>query len=130
MLICRACADIIGAKGMTTVSEHGSIRKVDVSATFACLGALSFWSLGPLVIKYLTGYLDLWTQNLLRYSVACLFWLPFLLFSIRAKRLDARVWRRALIPAAANVVMQSLFVCAFYYFGPAFMVLLAKSSII
>ena len=115
---------------MTTVSEHGSTRKIDASATFACIGALTFWSLGPIVIKYLTGYLDLWTQNLLRYSVACLFWLPFLVFSIRAKRLDTRVWRKALVPATANVIMQSLFACAFYYIGPAFMVLLAKSSII
>ncbi|MHC4557473.1 MAG: DMT family transporter [Planctomycetota bacterium] len=112
------------------MSEHGNIRKVDVSATFACVGALCFWSLGPIFIKYLTGYLDSWTQNLLRYSVACLFWLPFLLFSIRAKRLDTRVWRRAVVPAAANVVMQSLFACAYYYIGPAFMVLLMKSSII
>jgi drug/metabolite transporter (DMT)-like permease len=74
--------------------------------------------------------MDSWTQNLLRYSVACLFWLPFLLFSIRAKRLDKRVWRKAAIPAMANVVMQSLFACAYYYIDPAFMVLLMKSSII
>ncbi len=112
------------------MSEHGNIRKVDVSATFACVGALSFWALGPIFVKYLTGYVDSWTQNLLRYSVACLVWLPFLFFSIKTKRLDRRVWRRAVVPAAANVVMQSLFAYAFYYIGPAFMVLLTKSSII
>jgi len=112
------------------VSEHKRIQKVDISATFACLGALTFWSLGPIFISYLTGYLDSWTQNLLRYSVACLFWLPFLLFSIRAKRLDTRVWQRAVVPAVANVIMQSLFACAYYYIGPAFLVLLMKSSII
>jgi len=112
------------------VSEHGNIRKVDVSATFACIGALTFWALGPIFIKYLTGYLDSWTQNLLRYSVACLVWLPFLIFSIKTKRLDRRVWRRAVVPAVANVIMQSLFSCAYYYIGPAFMVLLMKSSII
>jgi drug/metabolite transporter (DMT)-like permease len=86
--------------------------------------------LGPIFVKYLTGYLDSWTQNLLRYSVACLVWLPFLFFSIKTGRLDRRVWRRAVPPAVANVVMQSLFAYAFYYIGPAFMVLLAKSSII
>ena len=112
------------------MSEHGNIRKVDVSATFACIGALSFWALGPIFVKYLTGYVDSWTQNLLRYSVACLVWLPFLFFSIKTKRLDRRVWRRAVVPAAANVVMQSLFAYAFYYIGPAFMVMLTKSSII
>jgi drug/metabolite transporter (DMT)-like permease len=94
------------------------------------LGALCCWSTGPIIIKYLSEYLDFWTQNFLRYSVACLFWLPFLLFSIRTKRLDTRVWRRAILPAAANIVMQSLFACAFYYIGPAFMTLLGKSSLI
>ena len=109
-------------------SEHG--RRVNIAATFACLGSLLGWSLGAIFIKYLTGYLDSWTQNFLRYSVACLFWLPFLLFSIRAKRLDARVWRKALVPAAANVVMQCLWAAAFYYIGPAFMVLLTKTNIL
>jgi drug/metabolite transporter (DMT)-like permease len=112
------------------VINQGKRRQVDLSATFACIGALSFWSLGPIFIKYLTGYLDSWTQNLLRYSVACLLWLPFLIFSIKKGRLTARVWRRAVVPGMANVVMQSLFACAFYYIGPAFMVLLAKSSLI
>ena len=112
------------------MSEHGNIQKVDVSATFACLGALTFWSLGPIFIKYLTGYVDSWTQNLLRYSVACLFWLPFLVFSIKTKRLDHRVWRRAIVPGIANILMQSLWAAAFYYIGPAFMVLLTKTNII
>ncbi|MHC4325134.1 MAG: DMT family transporter [Planctomycetota bacterium] len=112
------------------MSKHGSIQKVDVSATLACLGALTFWSIGPIFIKYLTGYVDSWTQNLLRYSVACLFWLPFLFFSIKTKRLDNRVWRRALIPCIPNVMMQSLWAAAFYYIGPAFMVLQTKTNII
>ncbi|MFC1635430.1 DMT family transporter, partial [Planctomycetota bacterium] len=90
---------------------------------------LTFWSLGPIFIKYLTGYLDCWTQNLLRYSVAALFWLPFLILSIKSKSLDTRVWRRALVPGAANVIMQSLWAAAFYYVGPAFMVLLTKTNI-
>ncbi len=105
-------------------------RAINVTATFACFGALIGWSIGPIFIKYLTGYLDAWTQNALRYSVASLFWLPFLLSSIRAKRLDPRVWRRALVPAAANLAMQSLWAAAFYYIGPAFMVLLSKTNIL
>lgn len=112
------------------MTEHQSNRKFDIAATFACFGALLFWSLGPIFISYLTDYIDSWTQNLLRYSVACLFWLPFLLFSAGSKSLDIRVWRRAVIPAAANVVMQSLFACAYYYIGPAFMTMIMKSSII
>jgi len=107
-----------------------NIHKVDITATFACLGALCFWSLGPIFIKYLTGYVDSWTQNMLRYSIACLFWLPFLVLSLKAKRLNHRVWRRAIVPAAANILMQSLWAAAFYYIGPAFMVLQTKTNII
>ena len=112
------------------MSQHRSIQKFDIAATFTCLGALTFWSFGPIFIKYLTGYIDSWTQNLLRYSVACLFWLPFLILSIKTKSLDQRVWKRALMPAVANILMQSLWAAAFYYIGPAFMVLQTKTNII
>jgi drug/metabolite transporter (DMT)-like permease len=111
-------------------TRNDSHSKFNFSGTLAAIGALFCWSTGPIIIKYLSGYLDFWTQNFLRYSVACLFWLPFLLFSVRTGRLDTRVWRKAIGPAAANVVMQSFFACAFYYIGPAFMILLAKSSLI
>jgi drug/metabolite transporter (DMT)-like permease len=110
--------------------ENSSIRKIDLTATSACIGALVLWSIGPIFIKYLAGYLDSWTQNLLRYSVACLFWLPLLLLSIKTKRLDNRVWRRAVLPAGTNIIFQSLWTIAFYYLDPAFTVLLAKSSIL
>lgn len=106
------------------------IRKFDALATFACIGTLLFWSGGPNFIKFLTGYLDLWTQNMLRYLAACLFWLPFLLFLIKKKQVDKSVWRRALLPAVPNLAMQSLWAAAFYYIDPAFMVLLTKSSVI
>ena len=105
-------------------------RKPDVFATFACLGTLLFWSVGPIFIKLLTDYIDLWMQNLLRYSAACIFWLPMLLFYIRTNRIEHTVWRKAIRPAAANIIMQSLWAAAFYYINPAFMILLIKSSII
>ena len=107
-----------------------NIRKIDAAATFACIGALLCWSVGPVFIKLLTGCLDLWTQNLLRYLVACLFWLPFLALAFKTGRLDNRVWRKALLPLAPNLVMQSLWAGAFYYIEPAFMNLLTQSSII
>ena len=110
--------------------NNANIRKFDASATSACIGALLFWSVGPIVIKFLTAYLDLWTQNLLRYLTASLFWLPFLLFTIKTKRIDRKIWQKAILPAATNIVMQSLWAAAFYYIDPAFMVLLTKSSII
>ncbi len=109
---------------------NNCVRKFDVTATLACVGTLLFWSVGPNFIKFLTGHLDSWTQNMLRYLVACLFWLPFLLFLIKKKRVDKSVWRRALLPAVPNLAMQSLWAAGFYYIDPAFLALLTKSSII
>lgn len=94
------------------------------------MGTVTFWSLGPIFITYLTGYLDSWTQNLLRYIVACCFWLPFLLYSIKKNRFDRKIWQKAILPAAANLAMQSFYAGAFYYIGPAFLVLLTKTNII
>jgi drug/metabolite transporter (DMT)-like permease len=105
-------------------------RKIDVFATFACIGVLVCWSLGPILIKYLTGYIDSWTQNLLRYSVACLFWLPFLLKAVKGRQIEPKLWQKALLPAAANIAMQSLWAAGFYYVGAAFMALISKSSVI
>jgi len=107
-----------------------NLQKFDLSATLVCISALCFWSLGPNFIKYLTGHLDSWTQNMLRYSTACLFWMPFLLFSIKRKRFDARIWRKAILPACVNLVFQSLWAAVFYYLKPAFLTLMMKTSVI
>jgi len=105
-------------------------RRIDPAATLATLGALLFWSGAPIFIKLLTGLLDSWTQNVLRYAVACLFWLPFLLWSIHTGRFHRRIWRLALVPAVPNVILQAFWAAAFYYVNPAFMDLLVKSSVI
>ncbi|MHC4394768.1 MAG: DMT family transporter [Planctomycetota bacterium] len=105
-------------------------QKIDTDATLACIGTIVFFSIGPIFIKLLTGYVDLWTQNLLRYTTACLMWLPWLLYSVKKGRFERQVWRKAIFPAAVNVVMQSLWAASYYYINPAFMSLLVKSYII
>jgi len=99
-------------------------------ATSAAIGSVCCWSIGPIFIKLLTGYVDLWTQNLLRYSVACLFWLPLLVFFVKTNRVDKSIWRKALVPAVLNIIMQCFWAGAFYHINPAFMNLLTKSAII
>jgi drug/metabolite transporter (DMT)-like permease len=112
------------------MSTPTRIGRIDTVATAASLGALVCWSLGPIFITYLAGYTDSWTQNALRYSVACLFWLPFLVWMTARGSFATRTWRRALLPSLANVAMQSLWAAGFYYIGPAFMTLLSKTSIL
>ena len=97
-------------------------------AAFSCIGTLICWSSAPLFIKYLTVYLDLWTQNLLRYIAACLFWLPFLIASLRAGRVPKRVWIRALLPFIPNIIMQNMWAAAFYYINPGFASLLSTTA--
>ena len=89
---------------------------------------MALWSTGPIFIKYLAGPIDSWSQNALRYSVAFLFWFPFLLYVMRNGALDPRTWRRAILPSVANVVMQSLYAAAFYHIDPGFLTLLSNTS--
>ena len=96
----------------------------------ACLGALVFWSIGPILIKYLADYLDCWTQNALRYNTATLFLLPMLVFSMRKGTFDRRIWRMAVVPSLANVILQGLWGAMFYYLNPAFAVLLSKTHVL
>jgi drug/metabolite transporter (DMT)-like permease len=94
------------------------------------MGALVFWSIGPILIKYLTGYLDSWTQNALRYNTAALFLLPMLVFSIRRGTFDHRIWCMALVPSILNVIMQGFWAAMFYTLNPAFAVLLSKTHVL
>ncbi len=113
---------------MSESTQKGS--RIDMVATAACLGTLCCWSLGPIFIEQLTGYVDSHTQNALRYTVACLFWLPVLLYFMRVGKFNRRTWRLAIVPTLANVTMQSLWAIIFYYVGPAFAVLLSKTSVL
>jgi drug/metabolite transporter (DMT)-like permease len=112
------------------VNRHSDIKKVDLAATLASLTALLFWSVGPIFIKYLTDYVDVWTQNFLRYFVAFLFWLPFLVLSVRKNTFERKLWFSAIGPAFANLAMQTLMTMGFYYIDPALLVMLMKSSVI
>jgi drug/metabolite transporter (DMT)-like permease len=110
--------------------NKSSERSFDSPAALSCIGVLICWVASPLFIEYLTDYLDAWTQNLLRYGAASLFWLPFLLADIKAGRLTKKVWKLALLPFIPNVIMQSFWAFAFYYIDPGFVTLLVTTSII
>ncbi|MGD0598039.1 MAG: DMT family transporter [Sedimentisphaerales bacterium] len=97
-------------------------------AALSCIGTLICWSSAPIFIKYLTGYLDLWTQNLLRYGAACLFWLPFLFIAAKKGQLPKAVWKRALLPFIPNIITQNLWAAAFYYIDPGFASLLSTTA--
>ena len=105
-------------------------HRIDIIASLCCLGFVGCWTIGSLQIEYLTGELDVWTQNFGRYSVACLFWLPFLLHHLRRGTVPKRLWLAAVPVFAANMVMQSCWAGGFYFAEPGFITLLQKTSII
>ena len=112
------------------MSDSAKIGRLNAAATGACLGALVCWATGPILIKYLTDYTDSWTQNALRYSAACAFWLPFVVYIAARNTFPRKTWRRAVVPSIANVAMQSLWAAGFYRLAPGFMTLLTSTSIL
>ncbi|MBN1124063.1 MAG: DMT family transporter [Sedimentisphaerales bacterium] len=105
-------------------------RKIDPAATTAILVAMACWAGAPIFIKLLTTEVDSWTQNVLRYGTACLFWLPFLFYSMWTGRFQRRIWWLALLPSVPNIILQAFWAAAFYHVDPAFMDLMVKSSVI
>jgi len=99
------------------------------TAIAACAGFWMCWTIGPIYIKLLAGPLDVWTQNMARYGVACVFWLPFLVLYGR-RTITRSILLKALIPTGFNLVMQCCWAGAFYYEQPAFMVLLSRTSVL
>ena len=117
-------------KGISLLIKNLLRHRLHWVGPLACLGSLVFWSIGPILIKYLTDYLDCWTQNALRYNTATLFLLPMLVFSMRQGTLDRSVWRKALVPSVANMFMQGFWAAMFYHLNPAFGVLLTKTHVL
>lgn len=105
-------------------------RSFDAIALSACLGSLVFWSFGPIFIKLLTGPLDGWTQNALRYTVGFLVWLPFLAYQGYRQQLAPGLWRRALWPTIANILMQSTWALSFYHADPGLITLITKTNVL
>ena len=103
---------------------------IDGRGTLALLGAMGCMIAVPLLLRYLTVHVDVWWQNALRFSVAVLFWLPFLIGRARRGQVDRRVWTLALIPLAGNLGQQILYAATVYYIQPALMSLLLKSSVV
>lgn len=83
-----------------------SLAVLALALAVLCYGSVPVW------LRLFRVYLDPWTVNAVRYSVAALFWLPFVIVLDRRRRSGGgpmagrNVWRDALIPAAVNLVGQ------------------------
>lgn len=112
------------------MSAPRSTSGFDSVAVLGLLGALVGWCIGPIFIKYLTKSFDSWSQNFFRYGAASLVWLPYLIAVQRRANPDREVWKRAIVPAVWNVLMQCAWARAYYYLDPAFMAVIVKTSVL
>jgi len=105
-------------------------RGIDTSATIALIVAMLCWSSVPLVLKHLTAFLpDGFTTNAVRYPLAALMYLPWLIMALRDPAIR-RLWPWALLPTLPNIFGQTCWAWAPYYIDPGLMSFVARTSVI
>ncbi len=116
--------------GPPVASTGLSSLGLDLAGSLALLATAANFIAVPLIIRYLAGYIDTWTQNALRYATAFVVWAPFLLARLLQGQVCKTIWAKALLPTALNLLQQILFTSSYYYIEPAFGSLLAKTSLL
>jgi len=95
-------------------------KEATLAVASAALAMLCFSSV-PVFLRHLTGYLDAWTVNAVRYGVSMAFWFPFVVVLDRRIRRDPdtaprrSVWLAALVPAVPNLLGQIGWAACPYY---------------
>jgi drug/metabolite transporter (DMT)-like permease len=104
------------------------LPKRDLVAILCLIGAVICWGIPPVMLRHLTHYVpDGFTTNLIRYPVATIVYLPFVIAYAR-RRSMGNFWRMALIPAIVNILGQTLFAIAPYYLEAGKMAFLFRLS--
>ncbi len=109
-------------------------RRDRAAATAAAMGAVLCFGAVPVFLRDFTRFLDAWTVNACRYSVAAVFWLPFVLFLVRrpptARHTRARrtIWLAALVPTIPNLAAQIGFAACPYFLKAPTMSFMLRTS--
>ena len=104
--------------------------RISVVGTMCILGALICWGSVPLFLKHFTAYIDGWTANGLRYPLAMLVWLPWLVAMVRRGERPVRFYVRALVPAVVNLGGQCLWAWAPYFIDPGLLAFVIRLNVI
>ncbi len=94
---------------------------MNLTAVLSLIGATLCWGTVPPMLKYLARpefVPDGFTANFVRYPIAALFWLPWLVIGLRNDQVR-RLWKVALIPAACNIVGQTFWSISPYHLDAA-----------
>lgn len=84
----------------------------------------------PLFLRSFTGEIDGWVANGVRYPFAALLWALPLLYFMRKGKVNAQIWKLALIPSLVNAIAQMFWAWSPYFLEPGMLMFLGRSSII
>ena len=114
---------------MPTVDAAGApppFRRVHGAVAFAVV--ILSWASMPLFLKHFTVFLDGWTVNAVRYSIAVLMWLPYLLWHVRRGLLTRGIFKDARIPACCHLFGQVCWGLSPYYNDASIMHFIGRST--
>lgn len=105
----------------------------DVFAVLCLLLAIVCWGVPPIMLRYLAGpgrVADGFTTNLVRYPVSTIVYIPIMIAAHRRGLRLGSFWKWAILPAAVNVVGQTMFAIAPYLMPAGLMSFLLRLSTI
>lgn len=114
---------------MASAEQAGSAAPVQRNqGIIAFVLVILTWASMPLFLKYFTAFLDGWTVNGLRYGVAILIWLPFLLWHLQRRTVTPGIFKDACIPAAGHLMGQVCWGLSPYYNDASIMHFIGRST--
>jgi drug/metabolite transporter (DMT)-like permease len=96
--------------------EHAAL--VSVLGVVLILTTLAAWTAAPVLMKYFTQHMDVWTMNGWRYGAAALLWSPLIVWQMSRRSFPKRLWKASALPAIFNSVGQVALVSSLYFTDP------------
>jgi drug/metabolite transporter (DMT)-like permease len=105
-------------------------RGSELQGALCLLVAVFCFASVPLFLRYLTRFpeVDAWTVNAIRYGVATVFWLPFIVQRTIRRPAERKVWKDAILASAVNVVGQIGWALGAYYNEAGVIAFVVRSS--
>ena len=94
------------------VEQHGTATIV---GSLFLLGNILCWSSVPVLLRYLTGSIDAWTANGVRYPLGAVVYLPVFILAWRSGELNRAMLRRCIVPSLFALGGQVLWGLSPYY---------------
>jgi len=96
-------------------TPHEAPLKADLSGVAFLSANILCWSAVPVILRYLTGSLDAWTANGVRYPLAAMMFWPTLIWARNTGALTWPTFRRCLVPSFLAFGGQIFWALAPYY---------------